>query len=396
MAETSQTRSIEASVALLLRHLPLVLLAAIGGAGVAYLVGPSAGAAEAKAEAVVGLNDDVNFTFWGQVRDTFAARAVDDGLVAEILDADPDLQSLEAIAFDSDSTRILIEATAGDSGSALEGADRLAAALVELGATERREGLAAERALIVADLEAVDAQIAELTVDVADAGTAEAAARLLADQRLDTYEQDVADLRVAEQERDSLRNRLSVLNREAAELEGDVREIDREAASAEGRITQVSAARSVLIDSESRATVAVLGALVGAVLAALAVTTFLGHRQRVSRAVLGDRFASLPVVDQSGYQPVAPYGPDQWARLVDGSSPVGVLRSSSVARTPEWMSGTFLDAVAGTAEATALLVDVEQVVLLCSSSDRLQGVDELVRSIETLGSRLALIVVEEA
>lgn len=395
MPDTSETRSINATVALLLRHLPLVLLAAVGGAGVAYLAGPSTGA-EAKAEAVVGLGDQVNFTFWGQVRDTYAARAADDGLIDEILADDPGLRTLAAVPFDSDSTRIIIEATADDAESAVAGASRLTDMLVELSVAERRAEFEEERALLTADLEAVDAQISDLTDDVAEAAAAEAAARLVADQRLDTYEQDITALRVAEQERDSLRNRLSVLNREAGELEGDIREVDRDAALAEGRITHVSAARSVLVDTESRATVTVLGGLVGAVLAALAVTTFLGHRQRVSRSLLDDRFRAIPVTDASGRQPVGPVGEPLWLRLVDESDRVGVLRTPTVSGTPDWLTNPALDAEVGTSQAAVLMAEADQIVLLCSNRDQLHLVDELAHSIATTGAGLALIVVEES
>jgi hypothetical protein len=395
MPETPEIRSIEATVRLLLRHLPLIVLVAVGGAGVAYVVGPSSGAAEAKAEAVVGLNGDVSYTFWGQVRDTFAARAADDGLAAEILAADPDLQTLEARSFESDSTRILIEAIADDADSAINGAAALAAALVDLSNAERVTDLEAERAALVADLDSVENDISVGSEDLGDAAAAEAAARLRADQRLDTYERDVADFRAAEQERDSLRNRLSVLNREAADLAGDIRELDRELATAEGSIQEVSSARSVVVAADSRATVTVLGGLVGAVLASLAVTTLLGHRQQVSRAVLRDRFASIPVVDNSGHDPVAPIGADDWRRLIGGSVGVGVLRTGNVTALPPWLTDPPHDAVVGTPDATALLTDVDEVVLLCSNADRLHEVDAIITSIEAFGCRPVWIVVEE-
>lgn len=397
MPDNRESRSVGDSLHLIFRNFPLMLIAAaVCGVG-AYVVSPSGGAVDSSAEATIGLSTEVGFPFYAQTRDSYVARSVDDGIAERILESfDGTVTELTATASVDDSTRTDIAAKGSNDADVVAAANQLSDELVALSKVESEAFLTAERDLLVADQEALDAEIAELNAELAEATTTEAAARLAtANQNSPTFEADLIELRLAEQARSALTTRVSSLERQSAELTDDVLQADRSVALLRGELVVVSEAEAALAAPSDRSTVAVLGALAGLVLSALAITTFLGGRSKVRRSSIEDRYPTVPVLDGDGGQDISPFNADLWDSLVDGPSSIGVLRTESAADLElDWMKRTELDATIGTPDATVALSNSELLVIVCTKADRIETVDSIDRAIESFGRRLAMIVID--
>ena len=397
MQDNRESRSVGDSLQLIFRHFPLMLLAAaVCGAG-AYVVSPSAGAVESSAEATIGLSTEVGFPFYAQTRDQYVARSVSDGIAESVMERfDGTITELTATASIDDNTRTDITAKGSNDEDVVAAANQLADELIAISKVETEALLVIERDLLAADQAALDAQVATLTVELEEATAAEAAARVLTnDPDPVTFEQDFIDLRLAEQERSLINTEIGTIGRQAAELTDNLLAANRNITQLQGELVVVSAAEPTIAAPSDRSTVAVLGALAGLVLSALAITTFMGGRSNVRRSSVEDRYPTVPVLDGDGGQDVTPFNDDLWDSLVDGPSSIGVLRTESAADLDlEWMKRTELDAVIGTPEATVTLSNAEQIVVVCTHADRLATIDSVDRAIDSFSRKLAMIVID--
>ncbi len=396
MPDNRESRSVGDSLQLLFRHAPLILLAGIAGGLGAYLVAPSGGAVDVRAEATLGLTEEVGFPFYAQTRDRFAARAQDDGIADQILtDFGGTVTELRAEPSIDDNTRSNIIAAGSDEADVLAAADQLASELVELSRGEREERLTVERDALVADQDVLDAEIVSLTAELSEAVAAEAAARLLADEQTPaTFEEDLIALRLAEQARDSARSRIGSLDRDSESLTDNILAADRAIASLDSDLVVVKEAEVIVAAPDDRSTIGVLGVLAGVVLSALAITTFMGGRAKVRRSTLEDRFPSAPVLGGDGGQAIAPFNADLWDAMIDGPGDVGVLRTATAADLDiEWMKRTELEGVIGSPAATDVLANATDIVVVCTPADRVATIEAIERSAASFSRQIAMIVI---